>query len=194
MGYCKILLNNTDIDKIKLDYSYFELAFHPNDSIDVNSRLSIYKKVLSGQSDFPEGYKRLDIEYRKFKYSKDGAWGMFLNVLNRWWWNYGYNKEYIFFWTTFFLILFTFITYFIFDNLSQLVYQVNNIPKIPGFKNQIGQRLWYSFIYTTTIFFRLTLSIEKINFRERTGTIYLVIVYSIGIICMAYLANFVLKE
>ena len=55
-------------------------------------------------------------------------------------------------------------------------------------------RLWYSFVYTAVIFFSLSLKISNVNFRNKGGTMYIMFVYTLGLICLAYMANFVLQK
>lgn len=74
--------------------------------------------------------------------------------------------------------------------LNTKVYTVENIP--PSLK--ILATVWFSFIYTSTVFFRLTLKIENIKFEKKLGTTYLILMYTVGLICLAYMANFVLQK
>jgi hypothetical protein len=60
--------------------------------------------------------------------------------------------------------------------------------------DDFGNRIWYSLMFTSTVFFLLTLKIENIYFKEKRGTFYLFIVYTSGLLCLAYIANFVLQK
>src|SRR5215831_15901244 len=197
-----IYLYKSDISKFHIDYIHFKLINDstldfpkkkiPNDEIE-----SIYQALLNnfktrGQD---ESYKLLDIEYQKFKWKNSWAW--WLTWLPEVWWNFGYDKEYIFVWTFFLIFIFTSITFFWLNYLNQKVYKVEQVPLLWHRKNvslfaknklarqEFGKRVWYSFVYTSTIFFRLTLKIENINFKEKGGTFYLIILFTVGIICLA---------
>jgi hypothetical protein len=156
--------------------------------------LSTYEKVLknfelNGQM---ESYEALDIEYRDFEH---GGWFNINHIWNR----YGYNKEWIFYWSAGFLLLFTLITSFFIVDFNQKiknngVYYLENITlDHPGEKFFILKRFIHSFVYTASVFFLLGLKIENLNFR-RSGVIYILLVYSTGILCLGYIANFVLAK
>jgi uncharacterized protein YjbI with pentapeptide repeats len=192
-GYKKhnIDLYKTDISKFKLDYIHFRLYFDPRDEMSNEDKEIVYEGLLTnfktnGQE---ESYKLLDIEYRQFRWNN--SWASFLPCIPYYWNHFGYDKQFIFLWTFIFVIVFTLVTLFMIEYLNDEVYKVEGIP--PSFKN-FSSRLWYSFIYTSSVFFRLTLKIENINFEKRSGTVYLIVMYTLGLICLAYMANFVLQK
>jgi hypothetical protein len=195
-GFCHLSIKNTDVGRIKLNYNQFQLYFDPKDSIGYNLKESIYQSLLLNQKDYPDGYKKLDIEYKQFKYSSAGLLGYYLNLISCLWWNYGYDRQYILYWTIGFLMFFTILNYFVLDRLNNSIYTLENIPFIPKWisDRRIGNRLWYSFVYTSTIFFRLTLKLEKINIKNKSGSIYIILIYTLGLVCLAYIANFILQK
>jgi len=157
--------------------------------------ISIYERVLKsfdakGQK---ESYESLDIQYRNFK---NGNW-----IVPYIWYRYGYSKWLIFLWTLGFLVLFTVITYFTYPVLNKSVdeggvYYIDNINDNGGRKKvNDGQNsnLWKAFFYTATIFFLFSLKVENINFRK-PGVIYILVVYFTGLLCLGYLANFILQK
>lgn len=198
----KIGLYNIDLSKIRMDYQYFHLVFLDSigNEIDnrsrlftVEDRIAIYEGLLSnfkvhGQL---ESFKLLDIEYQEFKWNN--SWAKGLSWLPRWWWNWGYDKEFVFYRTLQFLFGFTILTFFLLPYLNKNVYAMENIKSDILYK-EVHKRLWYSFVYTSSIFFRLTLKIEKIKFDRIGGTIYILIVYTAGLFCLAYMANFVIQK
>jgi hypothetical protein len=206
-----IYLYNTNIAKLHLDYVRFKLLI-PDSTfllgeyeekrkvISYAEKSSIYEALLNnfktnGQT---EGYKLLDIEYQEFKWQHN-TWTRHFARLPKYWWNFGYDKEYIFGWTIVFLFLFTCITYFFIYSLNTAVYPLNKIPVNESWNKKLTfkdfhSRVWCSFIYTSTIFFLFSLKVEKIDFKNKAGTFYLIAVYTIGIVCMAYMVNFVLQK
>jgi Pentapeptide repeats (9 copies) len=184
----------TDISKLWLDYIHFKLYWYnyAHAPLTTEDRETVYELLLKNFKDRgqEESYKALDVEYIDFKYRNNNL--SIFSTLSYLWWYYGYHKELIFLWTAVFIIIFSFITYPLLDYLNTKVYTVENIPEVKSRK--LLSRLWYSFIYSSTIFFRLTLKIEKIKFSEKRGTIYIIVMYTTGIICLAYLANFVLQK
>ncbi len=158
---------------------------------------SIYEKVLKNFEDQgqKESFQKLDIEYKDFKN------GRF--VLPHIWNCYGYHKEWIFYWAFWLLLFFTIVTFCCVNFLRTEVYEFNFIDeKIIKFPNstffRIVSRLWYSFVFTSVVFFLFSLKIENFKFKLKgtniLGTIYIIVIYATGIACLAYMANFVLQK
>jgi len=87
--------------------------------------------------------------------------------------------------------------------LTRTVYSIENIPDlapIVTYKKSVNKyrlyrrRLWYSFTYTATIFFLLSLKVEKIKFKNKRGVLYLMLIYLAGILCLAYMANYIIQK
>ncbi len=204
-----IYLLNTNISKIHIDYIHFKLLLpdstfqedgNKTKAISFEEKAAVYEALLNnfktnGQT---ESYKLLDIEYQEFKWH-NGLWTNHLAWLPKFWWNFGYDKEYIFLWTALFLIVFTCFTYFFIYSLNTKIYIIDKIPvnivwqKKMSFRDFI-KRLWFSFMYTSTVFFKLSVDIKNLEFKERRGTFYIIVVYTIGLVCIAYMANFVLQK
>ena len=119
---CRIALTGSDISKIKINYELFQLWFPQETSYE--DKISTYEKLLKKFSDdgFLESYKLLDIEYRNFKNIADG--NVALNRFLKYWWNYGYNKEWVLWWSLGFLFFFTLINSFFLNHLRSKVYEV----------------------------------------------------------------------
>ena len=192
----------TDISKFKLDYTHFKLLIpdsilNPIDHIKrptvIDEIESVYEALLNnfkihGQT---ESYKLLDIEYQRYEWSN--SWAGFMPCLPYYWNRFGYRKEFVFVWTLCMLFIFTIINFWLLDYLNQQVYLIGEIPWADGIKNN-RRRWWYSFIYTSTIFFRLTLKTENIKFQRIAGSIYIFLIYTLGVVCLAYMAALVLGK
>ncbi len=202
-----IFLYKTDISKLRLDYVHFKLLL-PDSTINnlnrkkfisIDEKESMYEALLNnfkahGQQ---ESYKLCDIEYQTFRWKH--SWGKWFVWLPRWWWNFGYDRQLIFSRTLLLISIFTLITYFFIYYLNSEVYRLENVPVDARWQKKFslqdfGNRLWYSLIYTSTIFFKLTLQVDKVNFQKKPGTAYLISVYIVGLICLAYMANYVLQK
>jgi hypothetical protein len=57
-----------------------------------------------------------------------------------------------------------------------------------------AERLWYSFIYTANIFFPVFLKVENLKYKNKLATLYVMVVYAAGLICIGYIANFVIQK
>jgi uncharacterized protein YjbI with pentapeptide repeats len=133
-------------------------------------------------------YENMDIDYKDFKFGKYS--------LAHIWYCYAYHKEWIFLWTAGFIFLFTIITFFFIRTWNNPVenngtYYIANIPSNSG--SYFFSKLWYSFIYTSTIFFLLGLKIENLNFKK-PGVVYIILMYLTGLLCLGYMTNFVLQK
>jgi hypothetical protein len=174
-------------------YTDFSTPLADEDIISIYEQM-IKKFALNGQK---TSEKLLDVEYQDFQN------GNF--ILPHIWNCYGYHKEWIFYWTGIFLALFTVITFFKVDKLNSVVYRIENIPTAASFQEikrkkliiqlkLIAIRIWLSFVYTSSIFFLFLLKIDKIKFSYWRGSVYLIIMYTTGIVCIAYLTSFVLQK
>lgn len=203
-----ISLYKSDIAKFHLDYIHFRLVtdsaftndgeIHkfkiPKDDVDGMYEALLNNFKIRGQD---ESYKLLDIEFQEYKWKNSGF--PRLSILSKYWWNYGYNKELIFLWMPLFLFGFTLITFFYLEYLNA-VYVLGKLGAVPSFKDgrltvkDSYKRMWLAFVYTSTIFFRLTLKVEEINYRKLWGTLYILLIYTVGLVCLAYMANFVIQK
>jgi len=134
-----IYLNKTDLSKLHLDYIHFKLLFfdpkdrtHQDSSSDEDKEI-VYEGLLhnfqaAGQSD---SYEILDVEYRTWLWGKKMGQLKWLPDPRRWWWYYGFRKEWVFFWALFFVGFFSVINYYRLNDLNQNVYQIADIPVLP---------------------------------------------------------------
>jgi len=195
-----IFLYKSDISKFHFNYTHFKLLFtDPNTGLEmpVDEKEAVYEQTLKNFQDRGQqvSYRLLDIEYQNFVWSRSGF--RMIGWVPRLWWNFGYDKEYVFYWTGFFLLLFTLINCFLLDYLNDNVYEVENIPQhlVTTFSiTSIASRIWYSFVYTVSIFFRVSLDVSKVKYHKIGGTVLVLIMYLIGLVCLAYMANFVLQR
>lgn len=201
-------LYRTDISKLRLDYIHFKLKLIDTVSNDDNE--SMYEYLLAnfkahGQL---ESYRLCDIEYKTFKDNKEGHY--FFSWLQKWWWNWGYNPEFVFHWALIlFLILhlftFTFIYYF-----NNIVYTIpfvsvnSNWRKVFSGKD-FNNRVVQSLIYSVSIFLKFSFVVQNIHTKRWEGNfwiklfyflsfLFLILMYFLGIFCIAYMANFVFQK
>jgi hypothetical protein len=203
-----IYLNKTDLSKLHLDYIHFKLLFfdpkdrtHQDSSSDEDKEI-VYEGLLhnfqaAGQSD---SYEILDVEYRTWLWGKKMGQLKWLPDPRRWWWYYGFRKEWVFFWALFFVGFFSVINYYRLNDLNQNVYQLADIPVLPKLGSEpfswkrAKTRFWYSIVYTSSIFFRLTINVDKIRFNRAAAAFYILVIYVLGVVCLAYMANFVIQK
>lgn len=199
-----IQLFKSDISKFHIDYTHFKLLkkyYYADKWIDIpyDEMCGIYEGLLNnfrtrGQQ---ESYKLLDVEYRDYKWQHSKT--PWMSEVERLWWNYGYDKQLIFKWAIVFLLSFTLIT-FLFLRYFNSVYKLQKLTDLDRFSfsnltiKTLFIKWWYAFVYSAAIFFGLTLKIENIEYKKFWGTLYIVFMYTSGIICLAYMANFVIQN
>lgn len=191
---CHIFLYHTDISKLKLDYIHFKLYFHNfrGDEIDDESKEVVYESLLKNFKDRGqnESFRLLDIEYQDFKLAHSSL--SFLRWLPKYWWNYGYNKELVFKWAALFLLIFSIINFVFLGYFNRDVYPISYVST-PNLRKPL-LRLWYAFVYSSSIFWGVSIKLENMKFDRVFSCIYILLFYTLGIICLAYMANFVLQK
>jgi hypothetical protein len=200
---CNIFLFNTDISKFKLDYFHFRLLMPDStitpaydtsrQKITKDQKEAMYEALLNNfkQRGQEESYKRLDIEYQQYKWQNSWAHG--ISWVPAIWWNYGYDKEYVFVWIIASLLVFSLINSLCLGMLNDQVYEVFK-PGLIDKKTGYGRKLWQSVVYTGNIFFRLTLDRDCMKFEKLGPTLYFFVVYVVGVLCLGYLASFILQQ
>ena len=198
-----LFLYNTDISRFKLDYFHFRLLLPDStitptlgirhQRISKDEKEAMYLSLLNNfkQNGQKESYKRLDIEYQQFRWRN--SWRRWFVWVPCIWWNFGYNKEYVFIWIAGSLLLFSLINAGCLRLLNTQVYEAidpEKLKDLTGFR----KRWWYSVQYTANIFFRLTLDQSAMRFERLGMTIYFFCIYILGVLCLGYLANFILQK
>jgi hypothetical protein len=196
-----INLYKSDISKFHLDYHHFRLLLKDaatGNDLPRDEAISVYEGLLKNFKDRGQmdSYELLDIEYQQFR---DQSFLKLSSRFNKWWWNFGYDRGKIFNHTIIILMLLSIINFFFLHKLNKStgVYYIQQIPTDRPLRNislsSAIKRLWYSFAYTATIFFLFSLKIESINFKK-IAVIYIIAIHALGLICLAYIAAYVLHK
>lgn len=191
-------LAHAQIAGINLDYEKDSLVFSDSDT-SFNVKSNTYLKLLQNFKDrgYTKSYELADIDYQKLKNGYEGHWyKKCYDVFQQLWWNYGYSKWYIFIWTLGSLFIFSIINYWFFQKMNKEVYtlyaEFPQCQKAPIF-SRVAKNYYYSVVYTSVIFFSFTVKTDKLQYENRRLLIWFLLIYTLGVICLAYLANFVLK-
>ncbi|MEL6556997.1 MAG: pentapeptide repeat-containing protein [Bacteroidota bacterium] len=204
---CYIDLRDSPIEKFRLTYDNFRV-WKPDtipDRLNFQKLTEVYEKLLKNFKDngYTSSYETLDKEYQAFKdlQNPDASISKRLfNRVNYYWSNYGYNKEWIWFWTTLFLAVFTLFNWLFFPYLIKKVYAIDRIKeacpkKLLKSKKQLNfRRIDLAFLYTAFIFFGFKMSPEQINFKNTRSVTFILFQYIIGLICVGYLINFIISS
>jgi len=194
-----INLFDSDISKIKIDYQKFKLLIPPNSPKEKVT--NVYQALLFNfkNDGFLDSYQDLDKEYQEYLYigHRDSKWYHHIfNETEKLWWDYGYDRGRPIYWSILLVIIFAIINFFLYERLNVYVYNIENLPtEIPkGSKvGVIVKKIYFSLIYSAVIFFSLNVKTERLKFDKWLLLTYFFIKYTIGIICLAYIANYVLK-
>lgn len=213
-GFCYLNLVNCDLDKLKLRYDKFRLVIPDSISEENYENLTyVYEGLLKNFRDngFLTSYETLDKEYRRFIYLKNpkaSIWNYFLNFVNDKWDDYGYKKYRIWVITFVLFTIFAIINWLRFSHLINSVYILepiqiaynSKVQKTKFHKENNKMPYWniyeplMAIYYTAIVFFGLKMSIEKLDFRHPTWVTFLFLQYLVGLICLAYLVNFVITS
>lgn len=201
-GECVIFLEGTDISKIKLNYLQFRLAFKTNDPA---VRKGLYEQLINVQKQygFNDGLEKLDKEYRDYKNKQEGNYA--LNIIQKTWWGYGYDTYKVFECSLLIYMLFTIVNFFFLSKMMNEVYEVSKLKAqyrmiiYSNTPSNISQRVnrnlhifIISMIYTSVIFFGIKFDPDKLHFKNYLGLAYFFLVYTSGIVCLAYMAHIII--
>lgn len=197
----------TDISKINIHYENFKLIFPTNERIQFEEKVSVYQDLLNNftKRGAIQSYEKLDKEFKKFKYTKDGKsfFGHILNCVDSIWWDYGYNKFLIIRNAVLLYFFFFLINIRLYKSLVQEVYVLDKFAK----KNEeitrqyqgrplesLGVELPYIFLYTGYIFWGWKLDMHAISVNRIGLFSYVLFQYLVGIVCLAYIANLIITK
>jgi len=160
-----------------------------------------------------DSYRKLDIEYQELRLTenpKNRITGSFVNAIIKVWNLYGYEKGRIWIWTGLFFLIFFLVNWMKFYFLIHQVYSVsalesamvdktrnNRRNRISVFLQIFGLRTEFallSILYTLLIFFGVRLQTDRFKYFHFSWVIYILFQYTVGIICLAYLANFIITS
>lgn len=193
---CEVNLVNTDLDKIKMVYSNFHLYFpyHMADSAQYRDLVSsTYQNLLANfkKNGFDDSYRQLDIEFKDWQSRSD-----YFTFIDRIWWRYGYEKLRILGWVVLFILFFGLLNTFIYKSLMETytIKELRSDTYIPSryYAIRMFQKYGISCLYTSFIFFKLSLDFDKLKVKNLTMLFVILMEYGIGLICTAYLLNWII--
>ena len=195
---CQINLIGTDIDKIKIQYGNFHLYIPDSIKTDKYSKdivSATYEALLNNfqKNGYRDSYKKLNIEYKDWQASNN-----WLLWVSKAWWQYGLDKWYILFWTVGFMIVFSYINARVYTR----IFATFTIPELNEAKYSFSnnrflkklQKFWLSVMYTGFIFFKISIDFKKIKIVDWGFLILLFVEYLIGLLCTAYIINWILGK
>ncbi len=197
---CKLYIFSTDLSKVKLNYSQFDL-----DTKDMNTgqKEALYKQLLlnQDQSGYKDGFAKADVEFRQLENDKEGVYGVVVDWIQRNWNYYGYKKEKIFINA---LILFGL---FFLINIGWYGFMVKNSYTVTpirvaydDLKNKSAfwrpvLYVFYGAYFTGLIFWGIKLEPDKLKLKSSpAAALWILAQYTTGIIVLAYIANIIIGK
>ncbi|MFN7259373.1 MAG: hypothetical protein ACK5TU_05705 [Cyclobacteriaceae bacterium] len=206
----ELVVFNSDLENLKIEYDKFYLKFDTSDHSTFEEKVSVYERLLKNFNSKGAylSSERLDKEFKEFKYKNQNSnliettWGWILNWIDSAWWDYGYNKYYVLRSSLLFTILFFVINFIYFDKLVKIGYVLPKFQKANSYLNSkyrnnqlklISKKTPYVIIYTCMIFWGIRLEREKVGIDNFRIFIYIIVQYVGGLICLAYIANWIIS-
>lgn len=195
----KINIYGVDSEKLMLT-NQFTLYFDDYLSLDIKN--SIYKQLLDNQmkNGYKNVYKSFDLKYKSFINENYNNFSERLfYFINRVWWNFGYNKQRVFLWAILFILIFSIPIRIWFKLFADKVYKFDKIflrfnsnRKINNSIQRAISDYWVALIYTIFVFFNLKLDFERLSFENFLASTFILFIYTLGLICTAFIVNLII--
>ncbi|WP_419788522.1 hypothetical protein [Mucilaginibacter sp. SP1R1] len=197
---CTIKLNNVDFTKFKLPLDRFEFIIDSSQGFE--KRSIIYQQLLKQLSDagLTQKFEKYDKEFTALKLLHEGHY--FINFLSKNWWDYGYDKGMVIYNGIIIFLIYFVVNIFLYGNL-RLVYSPGNFLKYDekirkkhrenSCKRRIT-RIPGVFLYTAYLFWGLNLDLSKLELKHFLTIALIVLEYVSGVVCIAYIANYVITK
>ena len=197
-------LIQTDISKIKLLYSEpYRITTLKRRAIPRDELNSVYTALAKKQKEdgYLDSYIRLDKEYQDYYYRimKGGFSGHLANFIQMMWWGYGHDKYLIVVWTLSAILFFWLWTIVSLEILLKYGYNIAHLSKrlkktnakYKGWRHVLN-RSWLSFWYVNLIFFGFHLDFSRLKFRYWHVTSFICAMHFFGLLCTAFLINYII--
>lgn len=194
---------------IKANYKYFNLVF--NGSTSVYDKEQIYTELLNMQRAhyFLDGFEKLDKEYKSFKYhSRNSFVGTIQDWIDKHWWDYGYDKFMVIKNSVKLFLLFFAINLLAYKELAK-VYHPEKFKKFDERLDSNNTDVEFSmatrvknyiiripaiFLYTAFVFWGLKLDLKELELKKPLYMTILIGQYVTGLVCLAYIANYIISK
>lgn len=163
----------------------------------------LYQQILKELKDagLTEKYETQDKLFQELKLVHDDH--PILNLLNKFWWDYGYEKGRVFYISCMLFVLFFILNSIFFHELKMVYFPDKFISQKSTLLLQtkspapIIARIYQLpgiLLYTAYLFWGLKLDLKDLEVKHWGAITLIVSQYILGVICLAYLANYVLSK
>lgn len=201
-GLTKLNLIHTDVSKVKLQYYQRFKLYFPQDASDGDISFVYLSLLESFKKDgLDKSYHKLSVEYAEYKYLKNNQ--PILNAIDKYWWDYGFDKSRIFLWIIIIILFFTLINNLFYEQLLKNAYDIPYLHSYPNefIKKNFFARFIYNFpyalLYTITLFWGklIGFNIDSRRFESKNYflNLYLYLIIIIGLACVFFAFNSIFK-
>jgi hypothetical protein len=194
---CRILLNNSDLDKTNFSYTS-NLSLYFLNHMSKDDAAFAYESLLSKfkREGKYESYRAVDIEYKQFRAKTGNFWMKFENFWDHIWWNYGYSKELILFWTIGLLLFFSLLNGLAWKDIQDIYSPAFTFKAEHRFhspKNYQLRKAAIILLYTAFIFFSLHIDLSRLSLKKLKFVFLFFCQYTIGLLCLFFIFKFILE-
>lgn len=198
-GRIKINVVGTNVNKVNFNYRDFVLAFPKGTSYE--ARLNIYTEMLEKykKKGMIQSYKALYREKEQYTFSHNGQY--LRNILSKYWWDYGLDKNRVYLWFLYFFSGLTIINTFFYDKFISKYFTIHflntcsptmatNINPVVRYIQKIPQTALLTFFFIFATFLSMLYSETKV-FRTNSVLIntYVILINTIGYIFILFFIN-----
>ncbi len=195
-------IENTSLDNLDFNYSKsLKLFVFPDTGSFKSTNQENFENLLAKfeREHKDDSYQRLEIEYRKYK---NPPWK---NFISRAWWYYGYKKDWILWWTLGFFGFFLGINLVRWKKIPQFYHLTIGVKRMSTIrKSSLPFKVWTAmlnairvfvaiFIFTALIFFSIKIDFKILKNQHTLLRVYYFLHYSLGVVCLFFLVNYILK-
>jgi len=199
-----LFLKNVDIKKLNINLTHTLVTPVADQSYE--NRLATLQELVKRCNDL--GYTGQAEEYDKalqsLKYKFNGE--EYKDIISKYWWDYGYDKSRVIFISIGVFFFFSLLNFTIANRMKEVYWperfqefdarlnaqyveqhRRNRVKK--HFKHTLG-----IFLFTAFVFWGVRFDLKEMEIRHRGIVLLLVTEYVVGVICLAYIANFVISK
>ncbi|WP_316738500.1 hypothetical protein [Pedobacter aquatilis] len=201
-GAGRTVLAVREVDMSKLKFNLGDVWVYTFQDASYDDKIAVLQQMvkLCRDKGYSDDAARYDKAYQSEKYLHDGHW--LLDYISWIWWDYGYDKGRVFYISLLLFTMFAIVNvilshkirevywpdrFTMFYDRTNLQYSNQNMRK--KMKHSMGMIL-----FTAYIFWGVKLDLKELEIRNKWILLLIIAQYITGIICIAYLANFIISR
>ena len=195
-----IILRDVNLDRLNFSLNGLDFMVDTSANYPYEAKISLYQQLINRFANIPDQKIKYDVRRIELINQYENNW--FTGFIRKNWNYYGYDKMKIFLNSLLLVLFFFAINLFLYPKMVYQAYLIEQFEKADKLvkrkwrnKNQrFLINLFLCLLYTNFIFWGLKLSFEKIKVTNIWLTIWILLQYITGIICLAYIANVIITR